>query len=191
MAIKMCDIDKSKFGANEAELAIIMRDRGQSSRAHLVDFYAVDDYSNDDGEYKLITMELGIATLHDRLKSLPKFHWQDGEKMHLIKRVAQGVRACHDCGIRHRAVRPENVLIMPRGSIKLSDFGFSRLEKINASGMQSKLETVTTADLLQPREVYLSRRKSQRYCSYSWRHLHGWGYYGNHRSRWQAALSRC
>jgi len=55
----MCDIDKSKFGANEAELAIIMRDRGQSSRAHLVDFYAVDDYSNDDGEYKLITMELG------------------------------------------------------------------------------------------------------------------------------------
>jgi len=144
---------KFTFAHNESELANLMKKRG-ISKDHLIEFYGVDQFKDRMAKYTLITMELGLATVDDRLKALPTFPWKKGEKKFFIRSVVQGVLACHECDIRHRDVRPANVLIMPHGGIKLTDFGFSRVKQEQTQ--QSVMETMDTPTTLQPREVYLA-----------------------------------
>ncbi len=44
----------------------------------------------------------------------------------LLEEVLKAIAAAHESGIIHRDVKPENVLINPRGQIKVADFGLAR-----------------------------------------------------------------
>lgn len=44
----------------------------------------------------------------------------------VMRQLLQAVAACHDAGYAHRDISPGNVLIDPRGGVKLADFGQTR-----------------------------------------------------------------
>lgn len=44
----------------------------------------------------------------------------------ILEEVLKAIAAAHEAGIVHRDVKPENVLIDPRGQIKVADFGLAR-----------------------------------------------------------------
>lgn len=45
------------------------------------------------------------------------------EKLTLLGRIEQGLRACHRKDMVHRDLKPDNVLVCPDGRVKLIDFG--------------------------------------------------------------------
>lgn len=47
----------------------------------------------------------------------------------LFSQLLNGVYACHKNGVAHRDLKPENILLTPDMTVKISDFGLSRLHK--------------------------------------------------------------
>ncbi|MEX2426065.1 MAG: protein kinase [Thermomicrobiaceae bacterium] len=48
------------------------------------------------------------------------------EAARIMRDVLQGLQAIHEAGIIHRDVKPQNVLVDPNGTAKISDFGIAR-----------------------------------------------------------------
>ena len=72
-----------------------------------------------------IAMEyLQGATLRRRLIEQGRFGI--GPACRVVRQVAQGLAAMHRCGIVHRDIKPQNVMMLNDGQIKVMDFGAAR-----------------------------------------------------------------
>ncbi len=85
---------------------------------------AVYDTGADD-ELVYLVMELVEGrTLRDLLDERGPLDLETA--VHLITEVADGLASAHDRGIVHRDVKPGNVLVLPDGRAKITDFGIAR-----------------------------------------------------------------
>jgi eukaryotic-like serine/threonine-protein kinase len=53
----------------------------------------------------------------------------------IIRSVAEGLRYAHEQGIVHRDIKPDNIMIAPDGTPKISDWGLSKAEGTKQSGL--------------------------------------------------------
>ena len=87
-------------------------------------------------EHKFIVMEYikGI-TLRDYMNKKGKLSWQEASAF--ITQILQALDHAHMRGVIHRDIKPQNIMIMEGGFIKVADFGIAKIP--NA-------ETVTMVD---------------------------------------------
>ena len=86
------------------------------------------DYSGKEGDDVFIVMELIEGTTLRRLLESQTDSPLLAEAVVLILRqVSDALAHAHAEGVVHRDVKPENILIGPQGSVKLSDFGIAHL----------------------------------------------------------------
>ena len=126
------------------EIRIMQRFVGNS---HIVSYedYAIRKRPDQIGWDLYLRMEL-LTGLTYYMKSFTL-----SEKM-IIKLgmdIAQGLRDCHNSGIIHRDVKPENIFVNESGDFKLGDFGVSR----SAPGSQDMLSFKGTFGYMAP-EVF-------------------------------------
>jgi serine/threonine-protein kinase len=68
------------------------------------------------------------------------------------KQLLRGLGAVHDAGIIHRDVKPQNVMVLPSGVVKLMDFGIAR--SAESSGKpESEGLTVGTPFYMSPEQA--------------------------------------
>src|SRR5262245_37997110 len=70
-------------------------------------------------------------TLHDRVARKPP---TVEEAMQIGAQIAEALEAAHERGIIHRDLKPQNVMIGPRGLVKVLDFGLARARGAAAGG---------------------------------------------------------
>jgi len=94
----------------------------QLSHANIVSVY---DVSRSD-ELDYIVMELidGI-TLKQYMERRGKMDWR--EALHFIIQIMRGLSHAHSRGIIHRDIKPQNIMVLRDGSVKVADFGIARL----------------------------------------------------------------
>jgi len=87
---------------------------------------AVYDVSHSD-EIEYIVMELvdGI-TLRQYMDRRGALKWQ--EVLHFTRQIARALAHAHERGIIHRDIKPQNIMMLRDGTVKVEDFGIAALE---------------------------------------------------------------
>lgn len=87
---------------------------------------AVYDVShNDDVEYIVMELVDGI-TLKQYMDRRGALMWK--EELHFTKQIARALAHAHERGIIHRDIKPQNIMMLRDGTIKVGDFGIAALE---------------------------------------------------------------
>ncbi|MFA9380420.1 MAG: Stk1 family PASTA domain-containing Ser/Thr kinase [Acetanaerobacterium sp.] len=86
---------------------------------------------------QFIVMEFvdGI-TLKDYIEQQHIINWK--ECVHFIIQVLRALSHAHDRGIVHRDIKPQNIMLLPDGSIKVMDFGIARFARSETRTMTDK-----------------------------------------------------
>ena len=93
------------------------------------------------GDIEYIVMELidGI-TLKQYMEKRGQLNWR--ESLHFITQIMRGLSHAHSRGIVHRDIKPQNVMVLRDGSVKVADFGIACLENAAQTLTQEALGSV-------------------------------------------------
>lgn len=72
------------------------------------------------------------------------------EKVCLILGIASGLRAAHKCGVVHRDIKPDNIMINQEGQAKIVDFGLAK--RHGSAGLTSDQTVLGTPYFMAPEQ---------------------------------------
>ena len=109
----------------------------QLSHPNIVSVYDV----SRGGDTEYIVMELidGI-TLKQYMEKRGQLNWR--ESLHFITQIMRGLSHAHSRGIIHRDIKPQNIMVLRDGSVKVADFGIACLENSAQTLTQEALGSV-------------------------------------------------
>ena len=88
---------------------------------------AVYDVSQtEDVSYLVMELISGI-TLRQYMERKHPVPWK--QVLHFSRQIADALQHAHERGIIHRDIKPQNIMLLPNGAIKVADFGIAAFEK--------------------------------------------------------------
>jgi serine/threonine protein kinase len=141
--------------AQDAEFRRRFHDESQAvamlSHPNIVAVYDVSRAS--DLEYIVMELVDGITLKQYMQKKGAPLNWR--EALHFIIQIIKALSHAHSRGIIHRDIKPQNIMVLRDGSVKVTDFGIARL----ASAAQSTLtqEALGSVHYISPEQARGSR----------------------------------
>src|ERR671919_1124758 len=118
----------------------------QLNHPHVV---TVIDAGEDDGNPFIVFEYVEGETLKDRIRRLGRL--PVAEAVAYAVEIARALAAAHQRSIVHRDVKPQNVLIDPEGSAKVTDFGIART--LEEEGLTADGRVLGTTDYVSPEQA--------------------------------------
>ena len=118
----------------------------QLSHPHIVN---VIDAGEDSGHPYIVFEHVDGETLKERIRRLGRLP-VDQAVAYAIE-IARALSAAHARGIVHRDIKPQNVLIGPDGSAKVTDFGIAR--SLDDEGLTAAGRVLGTTDYVSPEQA--------------------------------------
>ena len=144
VAIKMLKKDLSE----DAEFRRRFHDESQAvAMLSHPNIMAVYDVSRR-GDMDYIVMELidGI-TLKQYMERRGKLNWP--ESLHFITQIMKGLSHAHSRGIVHRDIKPQNIMVLRDGTVKVTDFGIAFL----SNGSNPSNEAIGSVHYISPEQA--------------------------------------
>ena len=147
---------KSDMAENE-EIRRRFRDESravaQLSHANIVSVYDVS--SSGDTEYIVMELIDGI-TLKQYMDRRGQMDWR--ESLHFIIQIMRALEHAHSRGIIHRDIKPQNIMVLRDGSVKVADFGIACLQNNAQTLTQDALGSVHYISPEQARGEHIDAR---------------------------------
>ena len=109
----------------------------QLSHPNIVSVY--DASRGGDTEYIVMELIDGI-TLKQYMEKRGQLNWR--ESLHFITQIMRGLSHAHSRGIIHRDIKPQNIMVLRDGSVKVADFGIACLADSAQTMTQEALGSV-------------------------------------------------
>lgn len=101
-------------------------------------------------EVKFIVMEyIDGITLKDFIEQQGVLRWKDA--LFFITQILRALQSAHDKGIVHRDIKPQNIMLLEDGTIKVMDFGIARFSRIDGKTLSDK--TVGSVHYISPEQA--------------------------------------
>src|SRR5574344_1204530 len=116
------------------------------SHPNIVEMY---DVGEDDGQYYIVMEYVDGKTLKQVLKA--RGHLSITEVMDIMLQLTDGVAHAHDSYIIHRDIKPQNIMILSNGMIKITDFGVATA--LNSTQLTQTNSVMGTVHYLPPEQA--------------------------------------
>ena len=103
------------------------------SHPNIVKVYDVS--FNEDIQYIVMEYIDGI-TLKEYIEQQKVLHWK--EAVHFTVQILRALQHAHDKGIVHRDIKPQNIMLLADGTIKVADFGIARFARASQQTVTDK-----------------------------------------------------
>ena len=109
----------------------------QLSHPNIVSVYDVS--CSDDVDYIVMELIDGV-TLKQYMERRGQMDWR--EALHFITQIMWGLSHAHSRGVIHRDIKPQNIMVLRDGSVKVADFGIACLANQGQTLTQEALGSV-------------------------------------------------
>ncbi len=106
---------------------------GMLSHTNIVKVY---DVNFSDTVLYIVMEYIDGITLKDYIDRKKPLSWKD--TIHFTTQVLRALQHAHDNGIIHRDIKPQNIMILSIGSIKVMDFGIARFSRSETRTITNK-----------------------------------------------------
>ncbi len=116
------------------------------SHPNIVEMY---DVGEDDGQYYIVMEYVDGKTLKQVLKQ--RGHLSITEVVDIMLQLTDGMAHAHDAYIIHRDIKPQNIMILSNGMIKITDFGVATA--MNSTQLTQTNSVMGTVHYLPPEQA--------------------------------------
>ena len=116
------------------------------SHPNIVEVYDVGD---DNGQYYIVMEYIEGKNLKDLIKKRGKL--TVSEVVDIMSQIADGLSVAHDSYIIHRDIKPQNIMILENGLVKITDFGIAMA--MNATQLTQTNSVMGSVHYLPPEQA--------------------------------------
>lgn len=122
VAVKVLSIDVAAQSSALERFLTEARSTGRLNHQNVVSIFDIDE---QDGQFYIVMEVLSGGSLAARTAEGTRVPWKEACRM--VAEAADGLAAAHQAGLVHRDVKPENLMTTQDGTVKVVDFGLSKL----------------------------------------------------------------
>ena len=116
------------------------------SHPNIVEVY---DVGEDNGQYFIVMEYIEGKNLKDLIKKRGKL--TTTEVVDIMSQIADGLSVAHDSYIIHRDIKPQNIMILENGMVKITDFGIAMA--MNATQLTQTNSVMGSVHYLPPEQA--------------------------------------
>lgn len=111
----------------------------------------VYDVSFGDRIMYIVMEYIDGITLKDYIEKNGPVNWK--ETVHFVLQTLKALQHAHEKGIIHRDVKPQNIMLLEDGTIKVTDFGIARFSKSSDDSMTASNKAIGSVHYVSPEQA--------------------------------------
>ncbi len=111
----------------------------------------VYDVSFGDRMQYIVMEYIDGITLKEYIEGQAEFKWK--EAVHFTVQILRALQHAHDKGIVHRDIKPQNIMLLPDGTIKVADFGIARFSRQDMRTTRSTDKAIGSVHYISPEQA--------------------------------------
>ncbi|MBO5929654.1 MAG: Stk1 family PASTA domain-containing Ser/Thr kinase, partial [Clostridia bacterium] len=111
----------------------------------------VYDVSFGDKMQYIVMEYIDGITLKEYIDGQESFKWK--EAVHFTVQILRALQHAHDKGIVHRDIKPQNIMLLPDGTIKVTDFGIARFSRQDIRATRNTDKAIGSVHYISPEQA--------------------------------------